>query len=389
MTDTVHEPPLPLHPLATAERGAIAAAHEFVIVHVAPNRQSWDQQRSDVRSVFAAAARAGLLGLEVPVESGGQGLSFGCKNRIASILAAADFGVAMALINSHNVAGHLARAARPAVAARYVPALLAGEITGCTALTEPGAGSDFAAISTFARRDGDGWLLDGEKSWIVNATHADVMVVYAQTAPDGGAGGIAAFVVDARRDGFVRSARLDSGAARGIDAGGFELRGYRAQADELLHAPGQAFKAALTSINGARTYVAAMCCGMVEACLQAANAYGSQRQTFGKPLHDHQGWRWMLADAAVDLEAARLLVEAAAERIDDGLDAQAAAARAKIFATRMAGRHVAALMHAMGAEGLRETQPFLRHLAAAQVATLVDGSTEMLLERLAKDLRKS
>ena len=112
------------------------------------------------------------------------------------------------------------------------------------------------------------------------------------------------------------------------------------------------------------------------------------RHSFGKPLHEHQGWRWSLADAAIELEAARLLVDAAASRIDSGSDAQAAAARAKVFATRMAGRHVAALMHAMGAEGLREHHPFLRHLAAAQVATLVDGSTEMLLERVARGLRR-
>ncbi len=113
------------------------------------------------------------------------------------------------------------------------------------------------------------------------------------------------------------------------------------------------------------------------------------RHTFGKPLHEHQGWRWSLADAAIDLAAARLLVDAAAACIDGGSEAQTAAAQAKVFATRMAARHIAALMHAMGAEGLREHHPFLRHLAAAQVAALTDGSTEMLLERMAKDLRNA
>jgi alkylation response protein AidB-like acyl-CoA dehydrogenase len=120
-----------------------------------------------------------------------------------------------------------------------------------------------------------------------------------------------------------------------------------------------------------------------------ASEYGSSRHTFGMPLHAHQGWRWNLADAAIELAAARLLVEDAAARIDGGASVQTAAAQAKVFATRMAERHIAALMHAMGAEGLREQQPFLRHLAAAQVATLVDGSTEMLLERVATDLRKA
>ena len=374
--------------LTPDEQRAIDAARGFVATHVKPNVQAWAQGHADSRSVLPEAARAGLLGLEVPVAHGGQGLSFGCKWRVAEILAAADFGLAMSVINTHNVANHLARMAAPDVVRRYVPALLSGQRTGCTALTEAGAGSDFSAIATLARRVGDEWQIDGRKTWIVNATHADVMIVYAQTEPGVGARGIAAFVVDGARDGFVRDPGSDSGAARAAAAGGFRLQAYRAQADELLHPPGQAFKAALTSINGARIYVAAMCCGMVAECLRVASEFGVTRHTFGKPLHEHQGWRWSLADAAIDLEAARLLVDAAAARIDSNSDAQTAAAQAKVFATRMAGRHIAALMHAMGAQGLREHHPFLRHLAAAQVATLVDGSTEMLLERVAKDLRK-
>jgi len=374
--------------LTAREGQAIDAARGFVAAHVKPNAPSWDRGLADSREVLPEAARAGLLGLEVPVEQGGQGLSFGCKWRVAEVLAAADFGLAMSVINTHNVANHLARTAAPEVVRQYLPALLSGQRSGCTALTEPGAGSDFSAITTLANRVGDDWMIDGRKAWIVNATHADVIVVYAQTAPGSGARGIAAFVVDGSRGGFIRDPRSDSTAAPGIDAGGFRLQGYRARAEELLHPPGEAFKAALASINGARTYVAAMCCGMVDECLRVASAYGSARHTFGKPLHEHQGWRWSLADAAIELEAARLLVDAAASRIDSGSDAQLAAARAKVFATRMAARHIAALMHAMGAEGLRDSHPFLRHLAAAQVATLVDGSTEMLLERVARDLRR-
>jgi alkylation response protein AidB-like acyl-CoA dehydrogenase len=378
-----------MNTLTPAERRAIEAAQVFVARHGAPNVQAWDRGDADTRAVLQHAADAGLLNLEVPVEQGGQGLSFGCKWRVAEVLAAADFGLAMSVVNTHNVANHLVRAAPADVVRRYVPALLAGQRTGCTALTEPGAGSDFAAITTRAIPVGEGWQIDGEKTWIVNATHADVVVLYAQTDPAEGARGIAAFVVDGTRAGFARHPRMDTGASRGIDAGGFALQAYRAAADELLHPPGRAFKAALASINGARIYVAAMCCGMVAECLRVASAHGLQRHTFGVPLHEHQGWRWSLADAAIDLAAARLLVQAAAAQIDHGADAQTAAAQAKVFATRMAGRHIAALMHAMGAEGLREPHPFLRHLAAAQVATLVDGSTEMLLERVARDLRKA
>ncbi len=370
------------------EQRVVEAARRFVAELVAPQVQAWDHGLSDSRIVMPAAAAAGLMGMEVPVAHGGLGLSFSCKRRVAETLAAADFGLAMSVINSHNVANHLARRAALPVVQRYVPDLLLGQRSGCTALTEPGAGSDFSAVTTQARRVGDGWQLDGQKAWIVNGTHADVVVVYAQTETGSGARGIAAFVVDGRRSGFVRTPAADTQAVRAMGAGGFQLVGYRAQAEELLHPPGEAFKAALASINGARIYVAAMCCAMVAECLRVASAYGGTRLSFGKPLHGHQGWRWALADAAIELDAAQLMVDDAAARVDNGGDAQTAAARCKVFATRMAGRHIAALMHAMGAEGLREQYPFLRHLVAAQVATLVDGSTEMLLERVARDLRQ-
>jgi alkylation response protein AidB-like acyl-CoA dehydrogenase len=121
--------------------------------------------------------------------------------------------------------------------------------------------------------------------------------------------------------------------------------------------------------------------------LRIVKAYGNTRQAFGKPLLAHQGWRWALADADIDLQAARLLTAEAAKAIDLKQDAQTAAARAKVFSTRMAQRHIAALMHAMGAEGLHDCHSFMRHLASAQVATLVDGSTEMLLERIAKEFK--
>ena len=377
--------------LTCEEQRTVDAAQAFVATHVLPLVEVGALGPAQTRNLHLDAARAGLLGLEVAVDQGGQGLSFACKWRVAEVLAAADFGLAMALINSHNVAHHLARVATPELAQQVVPALLSGQRTGCIALTEPTAGSDFSAITTLARRVGDEWQIDGHKTWIVNAQHAEAMVVYAQTEAGSGARGIAAFYVDGTRAGFVRDSaaagNTENKAARSMGSGGFQLLGYRARAHELLHPPGQAFKAALSSINGARVYVAAMCCGMVAECLRVAADYGATRHTFGKPLHDHQGWRWVLADAAIDLAAARLLVDAAATHIGAGVDAQTSAARAKVFTTRMAGRHIAALLHAMGAEGLREQHPFLRHLAAAQVATLTDGSTEMLLERVAKDLR--
>ena len=365
----------------------LGQARSFVADHVAGQIAQFLSERRSSLDLMVPAARQGLLGIQVSPSHGGLGLPFSSKMQAMQILAEADFGLAMSVVNTHNVAEHVARMADPKVAKAIVPDLLSGKTTACTALTEPGAGSDFASIQTTAVPAPGGWLLSGDKTWITNAHHAVWFVVYAQTQASAGAAGIAAFLVDARQSGFVRHAGLPMGPSSTAGTGGFGLDNYFCPSEHLLAAPGEAFKDIMRSINGARTYVAAMCCGMVAECLRQAQAYGNERKAFGKPLLAHQGWRWALADADIDLKAAQCLVDEAARYIDQGQDAQLVAARAKVFATRMAQRHIGALMHAMGAAGLHEHLPFVRHLAGAQLAGLVAGSTEMLLERISKEFK--
>ncbi len=373
-------------PLTAAETALIAQARQLAREQISPQAARWEQERRIGHEALAAAVALGLTRLQVPLAAGGLDFSFGCKAELAEVLAGGDFGFTMSLINTHNVAAKLARDAAPAVAARYLPDLVAGRRLGCTALTEPDAGSDFAAITTLATRCDGGWRINGAKAWITNAAEADVVVLFAQTEPGSGGRGIAGFLVDGRRAGFVREPAYALGGQHSIGTGGFRLTDYQASDDELLHPPGQAFKAALGSINGARTYIAAMCNGMVADALQVAWAYGQQRSSFGQRLTEHQGWRWRLAEAASELAACRLMVSRAAELIDagqaTGAPAQLAAAQAKLLACRRADRQLPALAQAMGAEGLREQHPFARHLLGARVAGFVDGSTEMLLERI-------
>ena len=353
---------------------------------VGPQAARWERERRIGREALQVAVELGLTRLQVPVAAGGLGASFACKAALAEVLAGADFGFTMSWLNTQNVAAKLVRDAPAAVAARYVPELMTGRRLGCTALTEPGAGSDFAAITTLATRCEGGWRITGAKAWITNAAEADVVVLYAQTEPGSGGRGIACFLVDGQRAGFVRQPAFALGGQHSIGTGGFTLDNYLADEAEMLHPPGQAFKAALVSINGARTYIAAMCCGMVAEALRVAQAYGAQRHSFGRALAEHQGWRWRLAECASELAACRGMVVLAARQIDAGQDAQLIAAQAKLLATRLADRQLPLLLQAMGAEGLREQHPFTRHLMGARVAGFVDGSTEMLLERISANL---
>jgi alkylation response protein AidB-like acyl-CoA dehydrogenase len=373
--------------LTPSEETLIAQARALCETIVTPHAAQWERERRIGHDGLKAAVDIGLTRLQVPSAWGGLDMSFSCKAQMADVLAAGDFGFTMSLLNTQNVAAKLARDASPEIAARYVPDLIAAKRLGCTALTEPGAGSDFAAITTFATPVEGGWKIDGAKAWITNAGEADVIVLYAQTERGSGGRGIAGFLVDGRREGFAREPAFALGGQHTIGTGGFKLNGYIARDDEMLHPPGQAFKAALGSINGARTYIAAMCCGMVGEALKVVTEFGESRSSFGKSLADHQGWRWRLAEASSELAASRMMVAHAASLIDAKQDAQLAAAQAKLLATRMADRQLPILAQAMGAEGLREHYPFARHLMGARVAGFVDGSTEMLLERICAVMR--
>jgi alkylation response protein AidB-like acyl-CoA dehydrogenase len=373
--------------LSKRAANAIEEAGQFAQRHLAPNAAQWGQGLFDRRALFEPAGVAGLLSLQVPLESGGLGLTFSDKVRVLHKLARIDFSAAMALVNSHNVAAQLVNASPHELAPLYVSQLMRGTIVACTALTEPGAGSDLGQIQTTATRQGDGWLLNGSKTWIINAAHADGVVVYAQTQVGSGVKGIAAFFVLADSPGFERVAVATNSALSSMGIGGFRLTNVYCDSFHLLYQPGKAFVDIMGAINRARTYVAAMCCAMVSQALADASVYGHKRTAFGQSLDQYQGWRWQIAQAATALQAGELLVSDACELIDNEGEVQTAAAQAKLYATSMAQTQLGSLLHAMGAEGFLDRYAFLRHLTAAHTAALADGSTAMLLDRVAHDFR--
>ena len=361
----------------------VMKAEAFAQTHVAPNAARWHREGTMQVEALRAAAAEGLLGFQTSREWGGSAFGFHDKLRLLEALSRHSYDFAFGLTNTAGCAARIAQEMPRAVAERYVPAMLKGERFGGSALSEPGAGSDFAGIKTRAVKDGDDWILNGEKGWITNAAFGDVFIAYAQTDPAQGWRGIGSFLVDGRREGFARSPAEALAGGGVIGAGGFVLSNYRVHGDEVMSPPGQAFRRAMAGVNQARTYVAAMCCAMVDACLETAIAYGKRRQAFGGPLSAKQGWRWMAADIATDVEAARLLVAKAADLIAREEDAALASAHAKKFATRMAIGRISDACQLMGAAGLRDEYPFLRHLASARVANYTDGSTEMQNERIA------
>ncbi len=367
-------------------RALVARAASYADSVVASGAPQWERERQWPAEALAGAAALGLNRIQVPADQGGYDLPYTVKLQVVEAFARHDMAFSFAWVNAHNATARLARDGSPAQRERWLPGLLSGSSVGTVCLTEPGAGSDFPAIATRARRNGDGWVLDGEKAWATNAAGADHAVVYAQTDPAAGRHGIAGFLVDLGAPGVTHRHVEPLVGGHAIGAGGFRLEGVELDADSLFYRPGEAFGRALASINGARTYVAAMCNAMLDSALRIAVAHARERQTFGSPLAERQGLRWMLADAATDLEASRLLTGRAAALIDAGEDAVEAAAHAKKFGVRIAEDRLRECMQVLGARGLRDSCPIGRHLVGARIANYVDGTTEMQNERIAASL---
>jgi alkylation response protein AidB-like acyl-CoA dehydrogenase len=368
------------------EAALVVTAQTFAAEYVAPRAADWERARKMPREGLREAAKIGLTGLDAPKSEGGAGTGFIAKLLVLEALSEVDMAFAFSLTNTQGIAGRIATDGTPSQKQRFLADLMATHRLGASALTEPGAGSDFAGIQTAATQVEGGWRLTGEKGWITNAAEADVFLVYAQCDPAKRWRGIASFLVDGSQEGFERGEPYGLLAGHSIGTGGFKLNNMFVPDEDVVAGPGDAFRAAMSSINGARTYVAGMLNAMVHASLCHAVRYGQKRQTFGKSLLEHQGLKWSLAAVATKLEASRLLTYRAAQLVEDGGDAMLPAAHAKKFAGDFAVQAIADCIQAMGANGMRDDVPLGRHLACAKLACYTDGSTEIMNDRIGGSL---
>lgn len=375
--------------LKPEEEKLIKLAAQFAAEHVIPNAAAWEASRTWPRESLTAAASAQLTGLLVPTAHGGKALSCTAMARVMEELAAADMAFAFALVVHNNLMGNIAKAGSPSQRERFLPPLMSMDKVGSFLLTEPQSGSDAAVVLTTAVRDGDAWVLNGQKAWASNGVGANTLSVYAQTDPGAGWRGIACFLVDADSPGVIREPAYELLGGHALGACGFRFDGCRVDEADMLTPPGEGFKAAMAGIDIARANVAAMCAGMLKTSINTALRYGNEHGAFGKKLSDFQGLQWQLADVATDRHAARLMAFHACEKIDAGEDAAVDAAHAKKFATRVALSGVSQCMQAMGANGLKHEYALARHLAGAKIAQYLDGTTEIQNVVISRSLNRS
>jgi alkylation response protein AidB-like acyl-CoA dehydrogenase len=269
---------------------------------------------------------------------------------------------------------------------RFLAPLARGEQLGCFALSEPASGSDAAAMRLAARRDGDGWVLNGTKNFITNGAFADLTVVFAQTDPAKKHHGIAAFVVEKGTPGFTVGKLEKKLGIRGSDTAQLHFADCRVPDGQRLGEVGEGFKIALSTLDGGRVGIAAQAVGIARACLEDALAYAQEREAFGQKIVEFQAIQWKLADMATETDAARLLTWRAAAAKDRGEPFGPEAAMAKLFASDVAVRAARDCVQIFGGYGYLRDFPAERHYRDAKITEIYEGTSEIMQLIIAEDM---
>jgi alkylation response protein AidB-like acyl-CoA dehydrogenase len=351
----------------------------FAATEVEPHAARIDREAEFPREVYRRAAGEGLVGFTRPEGAGGDALGWALA---MEELAAASATVADVILLSEMLALILDKAGSERQRELLGP-LMRGETLGAFALTEPNAGSDAAAIETRAEREGDSYVLTGTKSYINNASVADWAVVLAKTDPEAGTRGITAFLVE--RGGFSSGEPYDLMGQRGIAVGELYLEGARVSGGAVVGQLGDGFGLAMRALDLGRIGVGAMAVGIARAAFEAAADYAGRRVQFGRPISSFQGLRWMLADMATDIEAARLLVHRAARLRDAGLSYTREAAMAKMRASDTAMSVTLDALQVHGGTGYRKDLPVERYVRDAKITQIYEGTNQILRQVIARE----
>jgi alkylation response protein AidB-like acyl-CoA dehydrogenase len=350
----------------------------FARERLAPFAAEWDRNATFPREAVAEMGRMGLMGVCVPERWGGAGLDHVSLAVVMEEVAAGD-GACSTMLSVQNsvVCGPINAFGTDAQKSRWLKPLAAGEKLGCFCLTEPHVGSDAAAIRTRAERDGAHWVLNGVKQFITTGKNADLAVVFAVSDRDAGKRGISAFVVPADTPGYVVARVEHKLGQRASDTAQIAFENCRVPADSLLGAEGEGYRIALSNLEGGRIGIAAQSVGMARAAYEAALAYAKERETFGKPIIEHQAVSFRLADMATQIEVARQMVWHAAALRDAKRPCLKEASMAKLFASEMAERVCSDAIQIHGGYGYVNDFPVERIYRDVRVCQIYEGASDI------------
>jgi alkylation response protein AidB-like acyl-CoA dehydrogenase len=349
----------------------------FARERLAPRAAEWDRDGTFPRVAIAGLASLGLMGICVPEEWGGAGLGYLALSVAMEEIAAGDGGTSTAVAVSNLVANIIAGYGDDEQKQRFLKRVASGATLGCFCLTEPHVGSDASAIRTTARRDGAHWVLNGVKQFVTSGQNAGVAVVFAVTDKGAGKKGIGGFVVPTDTPGFVVARLEHKLGQRTSDTAQIVLEDCRIPANHLLGQEGGGYRIALANLEGGRIGIAAQAVGMARAAFEAAREYARQRETFGKPIIEHQAVNFRLADMATRIDVARQMVWHAATLRDDARPCLKEASMAKLFASEMAEEVCSDAIQIHGGYGYLNDFPVERIYRDVRVCQIYEGASDI------------
>ncbi len=363
--------------LSAEERSVRDTVREWAQREVGPGAAARDEEERYDRSLFAAAGDLGLTGLPYPEQYGGAGMGTFAWALAAEEIAAADMALGVSL--SVHILSELCIYANGSEEQkeRFLPPMTAGRDLGAFALTEPGAGSDAAALALTAQRDGDDYLLTGTKIWITNAGEAARYVVFATVDRSKGKAGITAFVVEADTPGFRLGSKERKMGIRGTTGYEIVFEDARVPAANRLGEEGDGLKDALSALGAGRISIAACCTGLARNALELATQYAIQRRQFGRAIADQEMIQGMLAEMAVRVDAARLLTWRAARLRDAGQPINSPSSMAKWFASDVAMQVSTDAVQIYGGAGYSRDNPVERLMRDAKGAQIYEGTNQI------------
>jgi alkylation response protein AidB-like acyl-CoA dehydrogenase len=379
-----HPPPLTV--LSEDERIFATSVREFAEAEIKPHVLAMDEEAAIRPDIVAQCFELGLMGIEVPETLGGAGGSFFMACLAIEALARVDPSVCVMVdVQNTLVNNVLLRWATDEQKRGYLPRLVRDTV-GAYALSEAGSGSDAFALRTTAKDRGDHWELQGRKLWISNGNEAGLFIVFATVDPGLGYKGITAFLVERDFPGFAVGRKEDKLGLRASSTTELVLDGCRVPKQNALGEIGKGYRIAIETLNEGRIGIGAQSIGMAQGALDAAIAYTQERQQFGQPIAKFQGVQFQIAEAATQLEAARLMVYNAARLKDAGRPFIREAAMAKLFASTAAERIASQAVDLFGGNGVVKEYPVEKFYRDARVVQIYEGTSNMQRQTIAKTL---
>jgi butyryl-CoA dehydrogenase/short/branched chain acyl-CoA dehydrogenase len=364
------------------------AVRDFAVAEVTPLIREMDASQQFDAGLITKLFEMGLMGIEIPEQYGGSALTFFTSVLVVEELSRVDPSVGVIVdVQNTLVVNAIQRWGTDDQKSRFFPRL-ASDTVGAYALSEAGSGSDAFALACRATRDGDDWVLEGQKLWITSANEAGLFIIFANADPDAGYRGITAFVVEADAPGFSVGKKEDKLGIRASSTCELILDGVRVGADAVLGQVGVGYKVAIETLNEGRIGIGAQMVGLAQGALDHTIGYVKEREQFGRPIGDFQGVQFQLAEMATGIEAARLMVYNAARLKDAGRDFLMAAAQAKLYSSEVAQRVASTCIDLYGGYGFTREYPIEKYYRDAKIGSIYEGTSNMQKQTIAKMLLK-